>query len=285
MKTLLPSQSATHQFRIEEITKIILQTSENKVAFIILFGPFARGDWIRYRHNDAGITHEYLSDYNFLIITKDGNGTGKFFDLERKIKKKIEGSTGAKESHSSHIIIEPINLVNKELEKSQYFFCDIIKEGILLYNSGEFELSNPKQTGEEEQKEAAKANYEHWFNGASGFLVDYQSALKRNDYKKASFYLHQATENLYNCTLLTLGGYKPKSHDLEELNQLCAFYSHDFLTIFPKANKEQKECFKLLQQAYIDARYSKYFHINHGQLEYLTTRVERLKGLVEAVCR
>jgi len=284
MKTKLPSQSATHQLRIEEITKTILQASENKVAFIILFGAFARGDWIRYRHNDAGVAHEYASDYNFLIITKDSNGGGKSFDLERKIRKKIEGSKTAKESHSSHIIIEPINLINKELEKSQYFFCDIIKEGIFLYNSGEFELSNPKQTGEEEQKEVAKANYEHWFNGASGFLVDYQSAVKRNDYKKASFYLHQATENLYNCTLLTLGGYKPKSHDLEKLNQLCAFYSHDFLTIFPKANKEQKECFKLLQQAYIDARYSKYFHINHGQLEYLTTRVERLKGLVEAVC-
>lgn len=287
MKTSLPVNSKAHELRIKEIAEIIAKTAKDKIAFIILFGSFARGSWVRYRYTESGVVYDYASDYDFLIITKNSgqSGSSAAFDLERKIKKEIEKSAPIQEVHSSHIIIESINRVNDELEKSQYFFSDIRKEGILLYDSGKFKLSNPKEFNTEQKEKIAKINYEHWFNGANGFLVDCENAFKRNDYKKSSFYLHQATENLYNCTLLTLGGYKPKSHNLEELNQLCIFYSHDFLTTFPKANREQKECFELLQQSYIDARYSKNFTISKEQLEYLTKRVEGLKEVVEKICR
>jgi HEPN domain-containing protein len=283
MKTALPAKSQTHQSRIEEITEIIVKASKGKAAFVILFGPFACGDWVRYRYNEAGVTYEYASDYNFLVVT-NGNNSCKSFDLERKIKRKISSSTLTKEAHSSHIIIEPINRVNSDLEKSQDFFSDIKRAGVLLYDSGEFELSASKGFDKEKKERDAKADYEHWFNGADGFLTDHKTALERNDHKKSSFYLHQAAESLYSCALLTLGGYKPKSHDLEELNQICSFYSNDFLTVFPKASGDQRECFELLQKSYIDARYSKNFNIEKRQLKYLTSRVEGLRDLVARVC-
>lgn len=286
MKDLLPIESKVHESRIREIAEIIVDTLKDKVAFVILFGSFACGTWVRYRHVEDGLIHEYASDYDFLIITKSSkhaNG-GNVFDLERKVKKAIENSMMEKEVHRSHIVIESIGRVNEALEKSQYFFSDIKKEGVVLYDSGEFKLSSPKELSESQKEEITKANFEHWFDGANGFLLDCNNAIARGDYKKALFYLHQATENLYNCTLLTRGGYKPKSHDLEELNQLCAFYSHDFLTIFPKASEEQKECFDLLQKSYIDARYNRCFQVNKDQLEYLTMRVNDLKKLVEKVC-
>jgi len=286
MRNSLPAKSKAHEPRIKEIAETILNIAKDKIAFVILFGSFARGTWVRYRYAEIGAVYDYASDYNFLIITKtsqQANGTCAF-DLERKIKKAIKKSTPIREAHRSHIIIEPINRVNEELEKSQYFFSDIQKEGVLLYDFGELKLSQAKELDDEQRKKIAQANYEHWLHSADGFLIDFNSAFKRNDYKKASFYLHQATESLYSCTLLTLGGYKPKSHDLDELNQLCAVYSPDFLTIFPKANKEQKECFELLQQSYIDARYSKCFHITKRHLEYLVAKVEKLKELVERVC-
>lgn len=287
MKDSLPLKSKAHELRIKEIANIIVKTAKDKIAFVILFGSFARGNWVRYRYCEDGVVHEYASDYDFLVITKKGKQVQSTcaFDLERKINKEIEKSTSIREVHRSHIIIESIKCVNDELEKSQYFFCDLIKEGILLYNSGEFQLSKPQEFDKKQKDKITKINYEHWFYSAIGFLTDYQNALKRNDYKLASFYLHQATESLYNCTLLTLGGYKPKSHNLEELNQLCVFYSHDFLTIFPKASKEQKECFNLLQQSYIDARYSRYFNITRPQLEYLAIRIDNLKNLVEKICQ
>lgn len=284
MKTSLPITSEAHELHIKEIAEIIVKTAPDKIAFVILFGAFARGNWIRCKYNDSGTTYDYASNYDFLVITKSGKQANSIssFDFERKIRKEI-GKT-SKWKHQTHIIIESINRVNDDLKKSQCFFSDIRKEGILLYDCGKFTLSHPKEFRIDQKEKITSEHYKHWSNGANGFLDDYKNALKRNDYQKASFYLHQTAENLYNCTLLTLGGYKPKSHDLNELNQLCTFYSHDFLTIFPKANNEQKECFELLQKSYIDARYSKYFFINKGQLEYLTSRIEKLKGLVETVC-
>lgn len=286
MKTSLPAKSQAHEPRIKEIAEIISNTAKDKIAFIILFGSFARGTWVRYRHVEDGAVYEYNSDYDFLVITKTGKqaGSSAAFDLERKIKKEIANSNLVKDTHGVHLIIEPLNRVNKELEKSQYFFSDIRKEGILLYRSGNFELSNPQELHEEQRKKIAQTNYQHWFSDAYGFLTDYQNAFHRNDLKKASFYLHQATESFYNCVLLTIGGYKPKSHDLEELNQICALYSHDFLTIFPQVQKEQKECFEILQQSYIDARYNKNFHISKKQLNYLNARIESLKDLVKNIC-
>jgi predicted nucleotidyltransferase len=89
MKTSIPAKSKDHEARIREISEIIVNASKDKIAFVILFGSFARGNWIRDRYLESGITYEYASDYDFLVITKTGkqaNGSSAF-DLERKIKK------------------------------------------------------------------------------------------------------------------------------------------------------------------------------------------------------
>jgi predicted nucleotidyltransferase/HEPN domain-containing protein len=289
MKSSLPEKSKQHEARIKEIAEIIVNAGKDKIAFVILFGSFARGTWVFDRYSEDGILYQYSSDYDFLIITKTGKQAGgaSAFDLERKIDQELKkhGLINKYQGHNPHYIIEPINRVNDELEKSQYFFSDIKKEGILLYDSGEFKLSESKQLNEEERREIARADYEYWFSSAADFLKGVKFYIGENALNKAAFSLHQATENLYNCALLTLTGYKPKSHDLEELNQLCATQSNDFLTIFPQATETQKSCFNLLQKAYIDARYNKHYVITKEQLEYLIVRDERLKLLVEDICR
>ena len=288
MKTALPLRSQPHQQRIDEITKNILNVAKDKIAFIILFGSFARGDWVFHRYSEDNAVYHYASDYDILIITKtkkidEENGISSFA-LERKIKNEIYFNETIRHDHNAHFVIEPIDYVNSELEKGRYLFSDIRAEGVLLYESLEFQLSKPKILTEKEIRDIARDDYNYWFESALGFLRDSKYALAISDYKKSAFYLHQATEHFYNCTLLTITGYKPKSHDLIDLNKLCAAQSNNFLTIFPLATKEQEECFKLLQKAYIDARYNKHYRISKEQLEYLIGRVKILQGIVEAIC-
>ena len=104
------------------------------------------------------------------------------------------------------------------------------------------------------------------------------------EYKTAAFLLHQATEHFFNCSLLTLTDYKPKTHNLDILNKLCSSQNHQFLTIFPTATEEQKNCFNLLNSAYIDARYEESYTISKEQLEYLIERVEILKEITKKTC-
>ena len=311
MKTTLPAKSKDHQAKIEEIANIITKVGKDKIAFVILFGSFARGNWVYHTYQEDGIIYNYASDYDILIITKTKKHAAlrAAYRLEDKIKKEINNKFLDKK-HSVTLIIESLDKVNSELEKDRYFFSDIKKEGISLYSSNEFELSKPKKLSEEERKNIAKEDYNHWFKSGNDFLTTANFSSNQNILTQSAFLLHQATESFYHCALLVLTGYKHKTHDLEELNKLCSSHSSKFLTIFPKCNnklikikdgrhfsldKSQLETlyksnnkadwYALLKIAYIEARYNKDYKINKEQLEYLIERVEALQGVVEEVCR
>lgn len=288
MKTKLPTKSKEHKLIINDITNVIVSTAKDKIAFVILFGSFARGDWVYDSYVENHIRYTYASDYDILIVTKSKKqGSGyPAINLKYKITANIEKKHLDTYPHKPHIIIESLDRLNYELERSQYFFKDIKKERILLYKADEkFELAEPRELSIEERKRIAKDDYNHWFKSAREFFIDYQNAFKRESYKKAAFELHQTTERLYVCALLVLTGYKPKSHDLTELGRLAASQSTRFLTIFPQATEEQKKCFDLLRAAYIEARYSKDYKITKEQLEYLAARVEKLKAIVKEICK
>ncbi len=294
MRSTFPDNSQPFEPYIRNITQIITNTAPEKIAFVILFGSFARGTWVRDRYSEGNSIYEYASDFDFLVITnakkKDEQGKEiedgiSAYDLERKILRNIDTAAVVREAHRPHFVIEPIDYVNHELERGQYFFSDSKNEGILLFDSGKLKLSEPRVLSEKELREIAKADYEHWFSGASEFLEGTYFFMEKGALTKAAFLLHQATESLYNCALLVLTGYKPKSHDLVELNKLCSAQSNDFLLIFPQATEEQKESFKLLNKSYIDARYNKHFKITKDQLEYLVKKVEGLKEIVKKICK
>jgi predicted nucleotidyltransferase/HEPN domain-containing protein len=284
MKTSFPEKSKDFEETIRSIAAKIIEISQDKIAFIILFGSFAKGSWVFDRYSEDNTVYTYASDYDFLVVTKERN-VKKNGISDSDLEKKIGEIAYSKYGHNPHFVIEPIDYVNSELEKGRYFFSDIKKEGIMLYDSGEFKLADAKVLSEDEVREIAWEDYEHWFAGGLSFLDTTYDRMKKDDFVKAAFQLHQATESFYNCTLLTLTGYKPKTHDLIELNKLCCAQSNDFLSIFPQATKDQQESFKLLNKSYIDARYNKHFTITKEQLEYLTKRVERLNSIVEKVCR
>ncbi|WP_205410523.1 hypothetical protein [Vibrio spartinae] len=48
--------------------------------------------------------------------------------------------------------------------------------------------------------------------------------------------------------------------------------------------KCHRRCFRRLQRAYIEARYSEHYEITVGELAYLEVEVQKLKGLVERIC-
>ncbi len=72
---------------------------------------------------------------------------------------------------------------------------------------------------------------------------------------------------------------------LEKLAQRVSSIEPRFLSVFPKATEEEKECFKLLRKAYVDARYKPSYAITKEQLGWLAEWVTLLKGLAETLCK
>lgn len=288
MKTKLPSRSQVIKLRLDHIVQEILAVAREKIAMVILFGSYARGDWVKDSYMEDHILYSYQSDLDIMVVTKNPKYAGyRGNSLQKKIEERLEraGLRGRPLlTPSVTLIIETVQRFNKELEKSQYFFSDIKKEGILLYDSKEFNLAEPKDLSREEQSEIAKDDYSQWFNGGVEFLLGVHFYIANKMLNKVAFLLHQATESFYNAILLVFSGYKEKEHDIEKLGSLASNYSDELLKIFPRDTKEQNDCFILLQKAYIGARYDKKYKITEEQLVYLTKRVEKLKSITEKIC-
>ena len=287
MQSQLPKASEEHAETLYLMRDLILKRYQDKIAFIILFGSFARGNWVYDSYIENDINYVYASDYDVLVLTKKGkNGSGyQKSNLQERIEKTLAPLFPLYQPHKAHIIVESMYWMNEELRKGQYFFSDIKKEGVCLYDSGEFKLKEAGELTCGERKEIAEEHFAQWFKNGNSFLLNCGHALARQDYNNAAFELHQATESLFNCTLLVLTGYKPKSHDIKELLRLCASQKNEFLTVFPKGNEAQKTRFKLLRKAYIEARYHKDYVITEAQLQYLIGEVEKLKAITEKVCQ
>jgi predicted nucleotidyltransferase len=157
MKTTLSERSLFIKEHLEDITREILDVAKNKIAMIILFGSYGRGDWARDEYSYKREYDVYQSDLDIMVIVMGNHGErSRIAKIERDIDKRLEKKDllGLElREIPVTIMLDHISVVNKYLERGQYFYSDIKKEGILLYDSGKFQLAEPKELPWEEVKE------------------------------------------------------------------------------------------------------------------------------------
>ncbi|MCB2263774.1 MAG: HEPN domain-containing protein [Candidatus Thiosymbion ectosymbiont of Robbea hypermnestra] len=283
MKTSLEHLSDQKRQELQRVTEILWE--EINLEMLILFGSYARGDWVEDLDPET-LQYRYQSDFDLLVVTETPRQASKV-EQNNQLTQRL-----AKTIHRTPIslIAEDIQFINRRLRKSQYFYIDIKREGILLHDSGKFQLAEPIEITLKERKRLAEEDFEYWFGQAEIFIEDYQynfnKGLKDKKYLSiAAFLLHQATERLYSAILLVFTRYKPSTHDIEKLGQRVSSIEPRFLTIFPRTTEEERERFKLLRKAYVDARYKPTYIITKEELNWLAKRVQELQGLTEKLCR
>jgi len=278
MKTSLDHLPEQKQQELQRAIEIIREDID--LDMLILFGSYARGDWVEDLDPET-LQYRYQSDFDLLVVTETSRQAERIEQnnaLSRRLAKTIHRTPIS-------LIAEDIQFINRRLRKSQYFYIDILREGILLFDSGKFELAEPVEITPKERKNLAEEDFNYWFNKAVRLFAFYEFGMSQESYNEAAFQLHQVTESLYGTVLLVFTRYKPSTHDLESLGQRVGSIEPKFLSIFPKATKEEKDCFKLLRKAYVDARYKPSYSIKKEQLEWLAERVTLLKELTEQLCR
>ena len=264
---------------LQRVKEIILDACPT-VLMIVLFGSHARGDWVEDRHVEDGVLHEYLSDFDIMVIVRSNRMVNS-----KDTWRRAETRARRLPNHTwTNLIVESIETVNNALARGHYFYTDIKKEGLLLYDTGEFKLAHQRKLDPRERRGNARAHFDQWFSSANDFYTSFEFNLNRAKYKLAAFELHQAVERFYDATLLVFTNYRPRLHDLETLSHMVGGCDPAFLTVFPKATEEEKECFELLRRAYVEARYNPGYKITKAQLEYLAERVQKLQDLTKKIC-
>ncbi|MDC7694152.1 HEPN domain-containing protein [Asticcacaulis sp. DXS10W] len=266
----------------EDATKTALSDKRKagRILKIILFGSYARGDWVEDRSSG------YRSDYDLLIVV---NGQA-FTDLQDYWAKADEHLI-REYTVTEHIrtpvnfIVHSLNEVNDNLARGRPFFVDIARDGIMLYEAPGHPLVAPKPLTEAERLAEAKGHYEQWFSKAVNFEKVASYCLEIDDLNLSAFNLHQAAEALYHCLLLTLSLYSPKSHRITILRSQAEALDDRLKGIWPSETKLHRQAFDRLRRAYVEARYSASYSIGEDELSWLSERVGLLQKTVEAVCQ
>ncbi|HCW61324.1 MAG TPA: plasmid stabilization protein [Sphingobium sp.] len=263
---------------------------EGRILKIILFGSYARG---RQVIDPVG---RYFSDYDILVIVSHEDLTDAAEYWVQAEDRMVDMLLRRFWPQPLNLIVHSIDDINHQLERGRYFFTDIVKDGIALFEEPGHPLADPVPLSAEEALKEAQFYFDDDFPGIQRALVtstfqrqqaeaelEPKAAAKwRNE---AAFQLHQATERAYYCILLVLKLYRPKSHNLNFLSQRCEQLDERLIGIWQRESKEGKRCYELLRAAYIKARYSDFYKITDEELDWLTARIRELQALTQTICQ
>jgi predicted nucleotidyltransferase/HEPN domain-containing protein len=254
---------------------------QSRILKIILFGSHARGGWVDEPHTAKG----YQSDYDLLIIVSHDKLTDRatyWTTAEERLirERSVTGTLRTPVNFIVHTLAE----VNTALAEGRYFFVDIARDGIALYQADDDELLQPKPKAPGEALAMAREYAEDWISSAASFRRGYQHAVDDGDIKKAIFDLHQTTERLYHGLLLVLTFYTPHTHNILFLRSQAERLDTRLIEVWPREARADRARFEKLKEAYVKARYSKHFQIDADELAWLGERVEELGWIVKQVC-
>lgn len=290
MKTSLEHLPPVKQHELARVVEIILEEFEDalkgasaefkkrgRILKIILFGSYARGTFVDEPHTKKG----YRSDFDLLIVVNNR----KLADFSTYWHKAAERLMRSNEvSTPVSLIVHSLRDVNTELRRGRYFFVDIRRDGLGLYELDDEPLAVPGQVSAEEAWQMAAAyladrlpHAKTFFEGASFFTSKGKS-------KEAAFLLHQSIEQSYSTLLLVLTNYSPPSHNIRFLRGLAEDRAEQLLLIWPDSQQRYQAWFNILNEAYVKARYSPHFEISEEALQWLSERTEALIAAVEKTC-
>lgn len=288
MKTSLDHLPEQQQQELGRIREILLEEFEKaianatsphrrngKVYKIVLFGSYARDDWVDEPENG------YQSDFDLLIVVSHEDLTDiadYWYIAEDRIARDpaIERPV--------NIIVHSLDEVNQALIRGEYFWVDIARDGCIVYELPCHPLATPKPLTPADAHRMAQEYYAEWFESARRFYQNAEENIAREWNKEAAFLLHQATERLYICFLLVRTLYFPRSHNIKFLRSLAEDKEPRLVEAWPRASKIDRRRFERLKRAYVEARYSASYSITTEDLDALAGSVTRLRDIVDEVC-
>lgn len=252
-----------------------------RILKVILFGSYARGGWVDEPHTRKG----YRSDFDLLVVVNNRKLTD-FAAYWRTAADRLIREVNTPVSFIVHSRRE----VNTALKEGQYFFVDIRRDGIVLYELDEEPLATPTLHSAKQVYDAALGHFSALMPAAERLLETAQFHIDRSKgdpewMKDAAFTLHQAIERAYAAFLLTSTNYSPPSHNIKFLRSLAEDQAQQLATVWPRDQQRFVAWFNVINEAYVKARYSRHFEITKEALSWLSDRVADLIGRIENICR
>jgi predicted nucleotidyltransferase/HEPN domain-containing protein len=261
----------------EAISKATTPSRRNgKILKIILFGSYARDDWVDEPENG------YQSDFDLLVVVNHEDLTDiahYWYVAEDRILR------DADIQRPVNIIVHSLDEVNQSLKRGEYFWVDIARDGTVLYELPCHPLATPMPLTSADAYQMADAYFEEWLRKVDDAIEIAEFCIEKDKRKDAAFTLHQATERAYICFLLVRTLYFPRSHNIKFLRSLAEGSEPRLIDAWPRDRRLDRRRFQLLKRAYVEARYSTAYEISAEDLNAILQCVRDLRDSVEQVSR
>ncbi len=279
---------------LEFITDKIIGTG--LAEMVVLYGSYARGDYKDGKIKEVGgMLTMFRSDYDILVIVDKPDEKEEPDRRLSYFQPVFVGETSIKikdmlrpylENIPVQVIVEQISRVNQLIEDRQFFFLDIQREGIELYNSGKCRfVEPPEKVSPKVRRQYAEDYFEMWFKKAAGFLRSANHDIHDSELLFAAFHIEQVFEFCYKCIGYVFTHYAPDEHDLFKLREIAEKYEPLLIKIFPIDSLGEKDDFDKLGRAYIGSRYIKDYEVNKSEIERWKTEAEKLLKVTEQACK
>lgn len=294
MKTSLDHLPPAKQREIERVVEILfaefgdataVATSDWKKAArilkIILYGSYARGGWVDEPHTAKG----YQSDFDLLVIVNHDKLTDRaqfWSSAEDRLNRELAITRTLRTP--VNFIVHTLGEVNAGLSEGRYFFIDIARDGIALYQSDDTDLPEPQPKTPEQALAMAREYFDEWLPSARVFENTSRDVARQGRPKEAAFLLHQAAERYLHCVMLVCTFYTPHVHNLGFLRTQAERIDPRLIEVWPREARADRARFEKLKEAYVKARYSKHYRIDDDELAWLGDRVATLGQVVEVIC-
>jgi predicted nucleotidyltransferase/HEPN domain-containing protein len=252
-----------------------------QILKIILFGSYARADWVDEPENG------YLSDFDLLIVVnheKLTNIADYWWNSEDEILR--DPAIG----RTVNLIVHDLQDVNDALRRGEYFWTDIVRDGIALYEIPGHPFQTPQPIAPADAYFTADrhflrkiADLDLWLRDAQNHIAE--EADGQHVRKRAAFELHQAVETAYACFLLVHTFYFPRSHNIKFLRSLAEALNVELVEAWPRESRFDRRRFELLKRAYVEARYSDQYDASAEDLGWLMARAQHLRDRVADLCK
>jgi uncharacterized protein len=269
------------EFRDATATATVEWKRQARILKVILYGSYARGGWVDEPHTAKG----YQSDFDLLIIVNHEKLTDRaafWSAAEDRLNRELAVTKTLRTP--VNFIVHTLHEVNDGLAHGRYFFMDVARDGIALYESDGTELHEPKPKTPQQAVAMTREYFTEWFPSAAKFKKASDFLISEDGLREAAFNLHQATERLYHCVLLVCTFYTPHVHNLGFLRTQAERIDQRLIDAWPRDNRGVRARFEKLKEAYVKARYSKHYRISNEELAWLGERVEILGRAVQVIC-
>lgn len=207
---------------------------------------------------------------DLIIVLSDTMQEKPFSEYETLIEAGCMADTNLQFSllQSSHL--------NNILQEGHVFYSTFCTVKNLIWWQQQKETPQAPEEKLKALRQKAGENFQNGFSRAAAFLKQVQFSKEQSNNNLTAFFLHQATELCCRALIASFLGIEKKTHSLHQLKKYSRRITPVVHQIFPETTTEEKRLLKLLDEAYLAARYENDFSITPDDLEILLDKVTKM---------